>query len=79
MKNRILMLALLLVLRKGREVKRTDVTKFEIVWVKAQSLRRIESSNAANSLKLTDRTEYLSRKKLINNIAGIFQMEEAEG
>lgn len=41
--------------RKGGEG--TDVTKFEIVWLKAQSLRRIESSNATNSLKLTDRME----------------------
>ena len=51
------MLALLLLPRKGREGKGTDVTKFEIVWWKVQSLRRIESSNATNSLKLTDRTE----------------------
>ena len=51
------MLALLLLPRKGREGKGTDITKFEIVWWKAQSLRRIESSNATNSLKLTDRTE----------------------
>lgn len=41
----------------GRKEKGTDVTKHEIVWWKAQSLRRIESSNATNSLKLTDRTE----------------------
>ena len=51
------MLAFLLLPRKGREGKGTDVTKFEIVWWKAQSIRRIESSNATNSLKLTDRTE----------------------
>lgn len=51
------MLALLLLPRKGREGKGTDVTKFEIVWWKAQSLRRIESSNATNSLKVTDQTE----------------------
>ncbi len=41
--------------RKGG--KGTDVTKFEIVWWKAQSIRRIESSNVTNSLKLTDQTE----------------------
>ena len=51
------MLALLLLPRKGREGKGTNVTKSEIVWWKVQSLRRIESSNATNSLKLTDRTE----------------------
>ncbi|EDO60420.1 hypothetical protein CLOLEP_03246 [[Clostridium] leptum DSM 753] len=43
--------------KEGREGKGTDVTKFEIVWWKAQSIRRIESSNATNSLKLTDQTE----------------------
>lgn len=53
--------------RKGGEG--TDVTKFEIVWLKAQSLRRIESSNATNSLKLTDRMEgfFGPKEKLINN------------
>ena len=51
------MLDLLLLPRKGKEGKRTDVTKFEIVWWKAQCLRWIESSNTTNSLKLTDRTE----------------------
>lgn len=33
------------------------VTEFERVWWKAQSLRRIDSSNVTSNLKLTDRTE----------------------
>ena len=46
------------------------VTEFEGVWWKAQSLRRIDSSNVTSNLKLTDRRwrDSLSRrKKLINN------------
>ena len=33
------------------------VTEFEGVWWKAQSLRRIDSSNVTSNLKLTDRME----------------------
>ena len=33
------------------------VTEFERVWWKAQSLRRIDSSNVTSNLKLTDRME----------------------
>ena len=44
------------------------VTEFEGVWWKAQSLRRIDSSNVTSNLKLRDRMDYLGRrKKLINN------------
>ena len=35
------------------------VTEFEGVWWKAQSLRRIDSSNVTSNLKLTDRMEGL--------------------
>ena len=41
---------------KGRGVW-DFVTEFEGVWWKAQSLRRIDSSNVTSNLKLTDRTE----------------------
>ena len=45
------------------------VTEFEGVWWKAQSLRRIDSSNVTSNLKLTDRMgdSLGRRKKLINN------------
>lgn len=33
------------------------VAEFEGVWWKAQSLRRIDSSNVTSNLKLTDRME----------------------
>lgn len=33
------------------------ITEFEEVWWKAQSLRRIDSSNVTSNLKLTDRME----------------------
>lgn len=33
------------------------VTEFEGAWWKAQSLRRIDSSNVTSNLKLTDRME----------------------
>lgn len=33
------------------------VAEFEGVWLKAQSLRRIDSSNVTSNLKLTDRME----------------------
>lgn len=40
------------------------VTEFEGVWWKAQSLRRIDSSNVTSNLKLTDRMEGLLRTPL---------------
>lgn len=45
------------------------VAEFEGVWWKAQSLRRIDSSNVTSNLKLIDRMEGFggSKKKLINS------------